>query len=331
MGSPAEYDPFHYEHQVPGGMITNLKAQLAQIGLSHRLEEVLVECARVRQELGYPIMVTPFSQLVGTQAVLNIVQGERYRTVPTEVRKYVLGYYGALAAPVDPEALARITSGPPLPPPPPEGAPAAAVERLRARLEPGVSDDELLLRFYFPTEHVDAMLTAGPIGPELPSEGPPVVTLLKALASRRDLASVEVRGPGLRLSLRGRHAPPAGAPAVGVAAGPAILVTSPMVGTVRRAPAPDGPPPIEVGTLVEENDPVCFVEALRQRHPVPAPCRGRVVEVHIQDGQVVEYGQPLVRIAPLPQGEQPKDMSCTTEARRTRSEGTALGPFAHRR
>jgi oxaloacetate decarboxylase alpha subunit len=298
IGSPAEYDPFHYEHQVPGGMITNLEAQLAQAGLAGRLEDVLVECARIRQELGYPIMVTPFSQFVGTQAVLNIVQGERYRTIPTEVRKYCLGYYGRLPAPVEPDVLARVNGGPALPPPPAAGAPPPAVARLRTGLGPAVSDDELLLRFYFPSEHVDALRAAGPIRPEPSAEGPPAVALLRALASRRDLASVEVRGPGLRLSLRTDSAPGDGA-----TAGPSpVVVTSPMVGRVRYAPGFGGSALLEVGALVEANAPVCFIEALRQRHPVPAPCRGRVVEVRIEDGQAVEYGEPLLRITPLPEG-----------------------------
>ena len=71
-----------------------LKAQLVQHGLSDRLEDVLEETARVREELGYPGMATPFSQLVGTQAVLNIVTGERYSSIPDEVIQYARGFYG---------------------------------------------------------------------------------------------------------------------------------------------------------------------------------------------------------------------------------------------
>src|SRR5438128_1173405 len=87
LGRAVEYDPFHYRHQVPGGMMTNLRAQLAAAGLEARLDEILEEIARVREELGWLNMVTPTSQLVATQAVLNVVQGERYRTIPTEVVK----------------------------------------------------------------------------------------------------------------------------------------------------------------------------------------------------------------------------------------------------
>lgn len=82
LGQVLEYDSFHYEHQIPGGMLSNFRMQLAQVGLSHKFQELLEECARIRKELGYPMMVTPFSQFVGTQAVLNIVHGNVIDTFP---------------------------------------------------------------------------------------------------------------------------------------------------------------------------------------------------------------------------------------------------------
>jgi oxaloacetate decarboxylase alpha subunit len=183
IGTPQEYDAFHYEHQVPGGMMSNFRSQLAQAGLSHLLEELLHECARVRKELGYPIMITPFAQLVGTQAVLNVVQGERYRTVPDEVKKYALGYYGKLLAPVEPNVLDRIVAngspGIPLKPQPL----APAVERLR-RQYPHASDDERVLRFMFAGQQVDDMLSAGPMKTEYLFEKP-LVRLVRELSKRR--------------------------------------------------------------------------------------------------------------------------------------------------
>ncbi len=98
-GKVARYDPALYEHQIPGGMISNLRFQLQTMKLEHRLPEILEEAAQVRRDLGYPIVVSPFAQYIVTQAVLNVVQGERYRTIPDEVRKYALGHYGTLAAP----------------------------------------------------------------------------------------------------------------------------------------------------------------------------------------------------------------------------------------
>jgi oxaloacetate decarboxylase alpha subunit len=189
LGTPQDYDAFHYEHQVPGGMMSNFRLQLAQAGLSHLMQQLLEECARVRRELGYPIMITPFAQLVGTQAVLNVVQGERYRTVPDEVKKYALGYYGKLLAPVEPDVLDRIVAN---------GSPgialapaplAPAVARLR-RQYAKASDDERLLRFMFAGQQVDEMLGAGAMRTEYIFEKP-LVRLVRELARRR-IARVHV-------------------------------------------------------------------------------------------------------------------------------------------
>ena len=91
------------QYQIPGGMLSNLVSQLRGQNAEDRYEEVLAEVPRVRAELGYPPLVTPSSQLVGTQATLNVVLGERYKVIPEEVRQYVRGYYGRPPAPVDPE------------------------------------------------------------------------------------------------------------------------------------------------------------------------------------------------------------------------------------
>jgi oxaloacetate decarboxylase alpha subunit len=88
-------------YQIPGGMISNLAAQLKQQGALDKYRECLAEVPRVRKELGYPPLVTPTSQMVGTQAVFNVLLGERYKVVPTEVKNYVLGYYGRPPAPID--------------------------------------------------------------------------------------------------------------------------------------------------------------------------------------------------------------------------------------
>ncbi len=91
------------QFQIPGGMLSNLTSQLRQQGAAHRYEEVLAETPRVREEMGFPPLVTPSSQIVGTQATLNVVTGQRYKVVPEEVKNYVRGYYGRPPAPIDPE------------------------------------------------------------------------------------------------------------------------------------------------------------------------------------------------------------------------------------
>jgi oxaloacetate decarboxylase alpha subunit len=91
------------QYQIPGGMLSNLVSQLRQQQAEERYEEVLAEVPRVRAELGYPPLVTPSSQIVGTQATLNVLTGERYKVIPEEIRQYIRGYYGRPPAPIDPD------------------------------------------------------------------------------------------------------------------------------------------------------------------------------------------------------------------------------------
>ncbi|MDR1572075.1 MAG: oxaloacetate decarboxylase subunit alpha [Clostridiales Family XIII bacterium] len=98
-------------YQVPGGMLSNLVSQLRQSNAMDRFEDVLREIPRVREDLGYPPLVTPSSQIVGTQAVLNVVTGERYRMVPNEVKQVVKGMYGRTAVPISDEVAQRILGG----------------------------------------------------------------------------------------------------------------------------------------------------------------------------------------------------------------------------
>jgi oxaloacetate decarboxylase alpha subunit len=192
LGQIAEYDPFHYEHHVPGGMISNLRSQLRDIGLEHRLEGILEESARVRRELGYPIVVSPFAQFVMTQAVLNVVQGERYRTVPDEVRKYALGYYGELAAPIDPNVLDRVVGREQPVTARPGELLAPALDRVRRERGPFASDDDLLLAAFYNPEQYVKLVNARPIKTDYPVGRTPLVTLVKELAARRDIVSVSL-------------------------------------------------------------------------------------------------------------------------------------------
>lgn len=102
-GSLQGVNPQVLVFQIPGGMLSNLDNQLREQGALDRYDEVLEEVPRVRAELGYPPLVTPSSQIVGTQATLNVVTGKRYSMIPNEVKQYVRGYYGRPPAPIDPE------------------------------------------------------------------------------------------------------------------------------------------------------------------------------------------------------------------------------------
>ena len=109
LGEHRRFDPMLYRHQIPGGMISNLKSQLADIGIEDKLDQVLEEAEQVRQDLGYPVVVSPFAQYVITQTVINVVQGQRYATIPDEICRYVLGYYGRTVGPIAPEVMDRVS------------------------------------------------------------------------------------------------------------------------------------------------------------------------------------------------------------------------------
>ncbi|MBI4505924.1 MAG: pyruvate carboxylase subunit B [Chloroflexi bacterium] len=202
LGQVLEHDPTLYEHHVPGGMISNLISQLRELRIEHRLEEVLEETARVRVELGYPVMVSPMSQYVVTQAVFNVLLGERYRSVPLEVRSYALGYYGRPPGPFDPNVFDRVTGGAePFAGRPGERVPPV-LDKLRAECGPFESDDDLLLAaFYAPDQTAALWAARARAAGCYESEGgtTPLAHLLWEIAQRPALRHVEVRQPALRL------------------------------------------------------------------------------------------------------------------------------------
>ncbi len=189
LGQIVEHDSFHYEHQMPGGMISNLKSQLAPLGIEYKLPEILEEAARVRCDLGYPIIVSPFAQFVVTQAVLNVMGKERYGTVPDEVRKYVLGHYGEIAGPIDQNIFDRVSNGAEPVKLRPGDLLEPAVKRIRRERGPFQSDDDLLLAAFYSETEYNALKAAGPIKTEYPMAATPLLTLLREIALRPDIKS----------------------------------------------------------------------------------------------------------------------------------------------
>ena len=173
-------------------MVSNLKSQLAPLGIAHRLPEVLEEAARVRRDLGYPIIVSPFAQFVMTQAVLNVMGKERYATVPDEVRKYVLGYYGEIAGPIDPNLYDRITNGAKPTSARPGDLLEPGIPKIRRERGPFASDDDLLLAAFYARREYDALKAAGPINTTYPLASTPLLTLLKEITQRRDIRSIHL-------------------------------------------------------------------------------------------------------------------------------------------
>ena len=199
-GRVAKYDPALYEHQVPGGMISNLRSQLTAVGMEDRLPAILEETAQVRRDLGYPIVVSPFAQFIVTQAVLNVVQGERYKTIPDEIRKYAMGFYGRLAAEPSAEFMERANIRPQdIVTEPPGRHVSPWLPRLRAELGPGASDEELLLHAFY-----DKTLLA-PLAKPAPAyefRTSPLYELIRHIGTRADISHARIRfaGTDIRLS-----------------------------------------------------------------------------------------------------------------------------------
>jgi oxaloacetate decarboxylase alpha subunit len=203
VGAPVEYDAFQFEHQLPGGMMSNYEAELERRGLAGRRDEVLREIARIRKELGFPIMVTPLSQYVGAQAILNIVTGERYAVVTDELLHYVLGHFGELAAPVDAavlEHLMRLPRARALL----DWRPAErSLDQVRAGFPAGIDDEELLLRALASNEPaVDALLAGEPVAADVPAGPAAVQDLIRALSGCKNLEEVQVTCDDFRLTVR---------------------------------------------------------------------------------------------------------------------------------
>jgi oxaloacetate decarboxylase alpha subunit len=195
-----EYDVLAIQHQIPGGMIGTFRAQLEKHGMTDRLDDVLRETAVVRKELGYPGMATPFSQLVGIQAVLNVVTGKRYSTVPDEVIQYAAGYYGKTVAPIEPNVLDRIMAAPRakdvLANPPEQ----PTIEELRKRHGTN-DDDELILRALVPEADLEKMRAAGPVKRSYPLLSSPELEQVSRLMKLAKSPVVQVRSAEMTLDL----------------------------------------------------------------------------------------------------------------------------------
>jgi len=196
VGVPLEYDECPFHHQVAGGMISNLHHQLETVGLQDRIDEILEEAGRVRADLGYPIVVSPFAQYIVTQSVLNVMgqdQGrERYATVPDEVRLYVRGGYGEIAGDIDPNLYDRIAAGAELITERPGARVVPALDRIRKSRGPFESDDDLLLAAFYDDTLYGALKDAGPIDTDFPIMRTPLLTLVKELAERPGIRSFHI-------------------------------------------------------------------------------------------------------------------------------------------
>jgi oxaloacetate decarboxylase alpha subunit len=318
-----------YSHQVPGGMISNLESQLKEQSALDRLPEVLEEIPVVRAEVGFPPLVTPMSQIVGTQAVLNVLSGRRWHIVPDEMKQYLRGKYGAAPGPVSHEVLARVLEGEE-----PIGVRPAdlvdeTLEDYRDEIgELARSEEDLLsyalfpqtARTYLERHHVgpesdvfqihDRYLASQP-GAALLEQSADRVKDLLGMIEESEVDEVVIEEGDLKVTVRkaGLEPAPAAAPAAAPQADAAAvamgdggngyhLVKSKWVATFYRSPSPQAPAFVEVGDAVEAGQTLCILEMMKMMNELTADVAGVVREILVENGETVQYGQPLFAIEP---------------------------------
>lgn len=289
IGAPIEYDLFHYQHQVPGGMMTNLTRQLREVGMEGRLDEILEEVVLVRKELGYPIMATPYSQIVGAQAVENVISGERYKHFTDEVVKYTLGYYGQSAAPIDKNIMDKIMDSPQakkLTDWKPEDY-DAPLQVLRNRYGSELTDDELLLQVCIPGKPVK---TAEPAKKPAPAAAAkrPIQTASVDYPTEFD---VDVDGEVFRVKISpasngtgqaaiAERADEKEKGQKGAKQAPPGAVLCGMAGLVLSFN-------VKVGDTVSAGDLIAMIEAMKMRRHIYSPRGGVVTEICAREGEIV--------------------------------------------
>jgi len=200
VGTPQSFDASFLRHQIAGGVMTTTRRQLAELRLEHRMPEVIEETERVRNELGYPIMVTPFPQMVMSQALFNVIGPGRYAQVSDQVIRYVLGKFGRPTRPVDSGVEAAVLGRPRARELEAE-PPFPALADLRRRFGARMPDEEFLLRAVMPSDQVDSMFSAGPSPTRYQPESKILMDLLRKLAVRPADRSIRIECNGVNVAL----------------------------------------------------------------------------------------------------------------------------------
>ena len=304
--------------QVPGGMLTNMEGQLKEQGAAGKFDEVLAEIPRVREDLGLIPLVTPTSQIVGTQAVLNVLTGERYKSISKETAGILKGEYGAAPAPFNKELQARVLDGAePITCRPAdllEPELAKLTEELRKlsketgfRLESGEREiDDVLSYALFPQIGLKFLQNRGDASafepaPTLESAQAAAAPAAAKNVAQEEVYTVNVNGQSyvVQVSEGGdvtALAPVAGgSPAAAVAsAAPAAAVgepvLAPLAGNIWKVE-------VAVGEVVQEGDVLIILEAMKMETEVRAANGGTVTSIDVKDGDSVAVGDTLLSLA----------------------------------
>ncbi|MFH1287748.1 MAG: pyruvate/oxaloacetate carboxyltransferase [bacterium] len=322
-------------HQVPGGMVSNLIAQLEKQKALDKLEDVLVEIPKVRQELGYPPLVTPTSQVVGTQAVFNVLTGERYKIVPEEVKDYVRGLYGRSPAGIDEKIKQKVLKGEKTVNCRPADLLSPRMKKVKAELDPELVQKEedyisyaifpnVALNFFrcrkYPDKYSPASdpLSEGQVEVEKKEEN--MIAEIKNIVKIMEVnnvaeLSVEEKDSKFRVkrmmgvALESVEGVVSGTIAEPLKVVPGIVeeeigdgkfyVESPMIGTFYRATSPSVEPFVEEGDEVKPDHVICIIEAMKLMNELQIEKRGRIEKILVKNAQSVEKGQKLFLVKEL--------------------------------
>ena len=307
-GSLKGIDPRILLAQVPGGMLTNMESQLRENNALDRLDEVLKEIPRVREDLGYIPLVTPTSQIVGTQAVMNVLLGERYKSIAKESAGILKGEYGASPAPVNAELQARVLDGGEAITCRPADNIDPEMDTLEAEFDSIIAEkgiklenekiDDLLIYILFPQVGMQFLENRNnpdffePV-PQAPSEGPKedaVYTVkhngqeyVVEVKSGGDISSIQVAGQASAV-------PQASAPQAATPAVNAEDIPAPLAGNIWKVL-------VSPNQQINEGDTLVILEAMKMETEVKAARSGIVVAVNVSEGDQVSAGQAIISLA----------------------------------
>jgi oxaloacetate decarboxylase alpha subunit len=306
------------EHRVPSGLVAALDAHLRAHAAGDRLDDVLDELMKIREEVGWPPLASPIGQILGSQALLHVLSASRYQTIIDELRDLIEGRYGSPPGPIDPavQRAVELVSGDL-----PAEEPTPDLEQLRAEAE-GIasSEEELLLLALFGEEAEPLLrtirgraqgnesLAAGGVDQARAERIREIVRIVQ----ESGVGEVTIEDAGMRVSVRrtpepldARLAASAAEAEEGDAAPPpmpetdgVVRVEAPMVGVFYRAPQPGAPPFVEEGDTVAPGQTLCILEAMKLFNELKAEQGGVIRAVLVKNGEPVEFGQPLFELEP---------------------------------
>ena len=313
------------EHRLPPGLVAALDSHLRALAAGDRLDEVLAELARIREEVGWPPLAAPIGQILGSQALMHVLSAARYQTVVDELQALLEGRYGSPPGPIDAavkRAVGLVTDGAP------EEEPPAELDTIKAEAQGlASSEEELLLLGLFGEEAEpllesirgraggDETLAAGGVDQARAERIREIVRIVQ----ESGVGEVTIEESGMRVSVR--RTPEQLEPQLAAAvpqldasegeprpvpeADGVVRVEAPMVGVFYRAGQPGAPPFVEEGETVAAGQTLCILEAMKLMNEIKADSAGIVRAIHVGNAEPVEFGQLLFELEPV--GSPPLD------------------------